>query len=645
METTPWGIAAGEYDSRIWLNPYNGIFISKDLGNTWVPFGLSGRGITDIEYANGKIYATTYYFQDGIAGLFISKDAGNTWFHVGENISAANVSASGDAVLLGTYSHGAWLSLDGGITWEQKLGDGFHGPKILATAASADSLIVSSSASTYNSTDDGNTWSEIPTLSGLSINNIEMISDIMFAGTENGLYKSVDKGQTWEKVESWGNKSVGQILFFEKVLYASGTNIQTQKEDVFRSADLGTTWKSTQFTPLYDAGNIMCLTSAFTQPSLLFACVPGEGIYEYGIAEEEITADPFLEIPWDAKYAGELIERIYSYFDHEYPLANYVSHSEPGDTINSIVNFFGIRKNNTDMYYSGHDGYDFALAHGTQVLAAATGEATYTWSPTTGHTVTIAHENGYKTIYGHLQSSGLITTSAPVWVEQGATVGHVGVTGQTTGPHLHFSVEKNTPIEKTDPFGWQTDASADPWEKYIWEDPQGTHTGTSSKYLWNSFPEKAARYIDHNGSEVILNNKKIIIDQNSSDQNFTIFVEPYEFPAVPIQQNKLVYITGTSVLINIYNILGQKTPSLLKPVKIEMDVSNANLDDVWANTMRFYFWNESTQMWEESTSVFDVATKRLTGETYHFSHIAAFGEKKTGWTDTITVTNTTFALK
>jgi aspartate carbamoyltransferase catalytic subunit len=99
------------------------------------------------------------------------------------------------------------------------------------------------------------------------------------------------------------------------------------------------------------------------------------------------------------------------------------------------------------------------------------------------------------------------------------------------------------------------------------------------------------------------------------------------------------------VLINIYNILGQKTPLLLKPVKIEMDVSNANLDDVWAITMRFYFWNESTQMWEESTSVFDVATKRLTGETYHFSHIAAFGEKKTGWTDTITVTNTTFALK
>ncbi|MCR8658514.1 M23 family metallopeptidase [Paenibacillus endoradicis] len=57
-----------------------------------------------------------------------------------------------------------------------------------------------------------------------------------------------------------------------------------------------------------------------------------------------------------------------------------------------------------------------------------------------GNTIIIDHQNGYKTLYGHLKSIGV---SKGDKLSQGDTIGVMGNTGRSTGVHLHFEILKN----------------------------------------------------------------------------------------------------------------------------------------------------------------------------------------------------------
>ncbi len=85
-----------------------------------------------------------------------------------------------------------------------------------------------------------------------------------------------------------------------------------------------------------------------------------------------------------------------------------------------------------------HQGIDVALAHGTPVRAAGDGTVTYAgWYGGYGNMVEISHGNGVTTRYGH-QSA--INVSEGDRVQMGNTIGRVGSTGVSTGPHLHFEI-------------------------------------------------------------------------------------------------------------------------------------------------------------------------------------------------------------
>jgi murein DD-endopeptidase MepM/ murein hydrolase activator NlpD len=64
------------------------------------------------------------------------------------------------------------------------------------------------------------------------------------------------------------------------------------------------------------------------------------------------------------------------------------------------------------------------------------------WSGGYGNLVEISHGNGYRSRYGHLSRVGK-GVRAGVRVGQGQTIGYVGSTGMSTGPHLHFEVRVN----------------------------------------------------------------------------------------------------------------------------------------------------------------------------------------------------------
>ena len=89
-----------------------------------------------------------------------------------------------------------------------------------------------------------------------------------------------------------------------------------------------------------------------------------------------------------------------------------------------------------------HNAIDLAAKTGTPVRAAASGTVSIVnnYPLTFGKFVIIDHGNGIRTLYAHLDASGV---RAGQKVSQGAQIGEVGNTGKSTGPHLHFAVYKN----------------------------------------------------------------------------------------------------------------------------------------------------------------------------------------------------------
>lgn len=95
----------------------------------------------------------------------------------------------------------------------------------------------------------------------------------------------------------------------------------------------------------------------------------------------------------------------------------------------------------TQAYKPLHQAIDIARAIGTPVKAADNGYVVVAgWSNAGyGNYIVIDHGNGYQTLYGHL--SRIFVKPGDV-VTQGAVIGNMGSTGNSTGPHLHFEVIK-----------------------------------------------------------------------------------------------------------------------------------------------------------------------------------------------------------
>lgn len=108
-----------------------------------------------------------------------------------------------------------------------------------------------------------------------------------------------------------------------------------------------------------------------------------------------------------------------------------------------ISSGFGMRRHPILGYTRMHTGVDFAAPYGTPLKAAGHGSVSYAgWDGAYGRVVRIKHENGYETVYAHM-SRIASTIKRGVRVRQGQTIGFVGSTGRSTGPHAHFEVRVN----------------------------------------------------------------------------------------------------------------------------------------------------------------------------------------------------------
>ena len=104
---------------------------------------------------------------------------------------------------------------------------------------------------------------------------------------------------------------------------------------------------------------------------------------------------------------------------------------------------FGMRKHPIDGYNKMHRGTDFAAPLGTPIMASGDGVIKKAgWCGGGGNCVKIKHNSTYQTVYAHMSkfARGIKTG---VRVKQGQTIGYVGSTGKSTGPHLHYEVIVN----------------------------------------------------------------------------------------------------------------------------------------------------------------------------------------------------------
>ena len=104
---------------------------------------------------------------------------------------------------------------------------------------------------------------------------------------------------------------------------------------------------------------------------------------------------------------------------------------------------FGMRKHPIDGFNKMHRGTDFAAPMGTPIMASGDGVIKKAgWCGGGGNCVVIKHNTTYQTVYAHMSKFANGVRNG-VRVKQGQTIGYVGSTGKSTGPHLHYEVIVN----------------------------------------------------------------------------------------------------------------------------------------------------------------------------------------------------------
>ena len=107
---------------------------------------------------------------------------------------------------------------------------------------------------------------------------------------------------------------------------------------------------------------------------------------------------------------------------------------------------FGMRKHPILGYSKMHRGVDFAARRGTPIMAAGDGRITFAGrNGSYGKFLEIRHLNGFSTRYGHLHKFAKKIKKGTI-VKQGETIGYVGNSGRSTGPHLHYEVKHKNRI-------------------------------------------------------------------------------------------------------------------------------------------------------------------------------------------------------
>ena len=99
---------------------------------------------------------------------------------------------------------------------------------------------------------------------------------------------------------------------------------------------------------------------------------------------------------------------------------------------------FGNRESPFTGFRTFHSGVDISASPGTAIRATADGVVSHSgWTQYSGYVVAIEHGCGFSTIYAHNKKNAVKVGQR---VKRGDIIGHVGSSGKSTGPHVHYEV-------------------------------------------------------------------------------------------------------------------------------------------------------------------------------------------------------------
>ena len=180
-------------------------------------------------------------------------------------------------------------------------------------------------------------------------------------------------------------------------------------------------------------GRAVRISSALAAAGIPISDAPGQERAEGGPFEPVPAADTFDDTVAELDSALAELQRV-SAFARKLPLERPL----PASTISST---FGIRADPFLGKRALHAGVDFAERQGRAIHATAPGTIIKAGNyGGYGNMVEIDHGNGITTRYGHMSK---VSAKVGQVVRRGATIGAIGSTGRSTGPHLHYEVRRN----------------------------------------------------------------------------------------------------------------------------------------------------------------------------------------------------------